>query len=125
MGTRGRPFQPGNKYGRGRPRGSRNKKSLVMQELLLDDGLEVLSTVIDRAKKGNPTAMKLVMERLIPPLKPVTELPVEQSKAESKCLRVVFVKPPNDSVADGESKNLGPKLAAAEPQGYSGPASSS
>src|SRR5205085_11160757 len=31
---RGRPFQPGNKYGRGRPRGSRNKLARVCQDTL-------------------------------------------------------------------------------------------
>ena len=117
MSTRGKPFEPGNKYGKGRPRGSRNKKSWVLQKLLLDEGEEILSKVIALAKKGNPTAMKLCMERLTPPLKPVTELPVEQSKPESKCMRVVFVRPPNETVADGESIKPGPKLPAAEPPG--------
>jgi len=32
--TRGRPFQPGNKFGRGRPKGSRNKSNLVVQRRL-------------------------------------------------------------------------------------------
>ena len=32
--TRGRPFAPGNKLGRGRPRGSRNKATLVFQKML-------------------------------------------------------------------------------------------
>jgi hypothetical protein len=31
---RGRPFEPGNRFGRGRPPGSRNKKTLVMQRLV-------------------------------------------------------------------------------------------
>src|SRR2546425_12528939 len=31
---RGRPFEPGNKLGRGRPPGSRNKKTLIIQEIL-------------------------------------------------------------------------------------------
>jgi hypothetical protein len=32
--SRGRPFQPGNKYGRGRPKGSRNKSNFVVPRLL-------------------------------------------------------------------------------------------
>jgi hypothetical protein len=34
MEKRGRPFEVGNKLGRGRPRGSRNKRTLAVQELL-------------------------------------------------------------------------------------------
>ena len=117
MSTRGKQFEPGNKYGKGRPRGSRNKKSWLLQQQLLDEGEEILSKVIALAKKGNPTAMKLCMERLTPPLKPVAELPVEQAKAASKSIRVVFVRPPNDSVADGESTNPSPKLPAPEAPG--------
>jgi hypothetical protein len=31
--TRGRPFEPGNKFGRGRPKGSRNKRTAEAQAL--------------------------------------------------------------------------------------------
>src|SRR5690349_20670230 len=34
---RGRPFQPGNTFGQGRPRGSRNKR-LMAQRILLESG---------------------------------------------------------------------------------------
>jgi hypothetical protein len=65
-----------------------------LQEQLLGQGEEIISKLIDLAKKGDPTALKLSVERLIAPLKPVAELPAEQSKAASKSLRVVFVKSP-------------------------------
>jgi hypothetical protein len=80
MSERGRPFEPGNTFGRGRPRGSPNKKSLALQKLLLEHGPEIIKTVIDRAKKGERTALALCMERLIPRLKDVPELPLEQSR---------------------------------------------
>jgi hypothetical protein len=35
MVKKGRPFEPGNQFGCGRPRGSRNKKSLAAQKLRL------------------------------------------------------------------------------------------
>jgi hypothetical protein len=82
MSQRGRPFQPGNTFGSGRPRGSRNKKGLMLQELLLDNGEEIIQTLIDRAKKGDRAALALCMERLIPRLKDVAELPVEQSQED-------------------------------------------
>src|SRR6266849_8658669 len=34
MTKRGRPFEPGNTYGRGRPPGSRNKSTLLVEQLL-------------------------------------------------------------------------------------------
>ena len=37
MAQRGRPFQPGNKFGRGRPRGSRNKKTILIEEFLAEN----------------------------------------------------------------------------------------
>jgi hypothetical protein len=82
MSGRGRPFEPGNTVGRGRPRGSPNKKSLVLQKLLLDQGGEIIKTLINRAKKGDRTALTLSVERLIPRLKDVAELPVEQSRED-------------------------------------------
>jgi hypothetical protein len=63
---RGRPFELRNTSGRGRPRGSPNKKSLVLQKLLLEQGGEIIQTLIDRAKKGDRTALTLSLERLIP-----------------------------------------------------------
>jgi hypothetical protein len=80
MSERGRPFQPGKTFGGGRPRGSPNKKSWVLQKLLLEHGGEIIETLIDRAKKGDRTALALCMERLIPRLKDVPELPLEQSQ---------------------------------------------
>jgi hypothetical protein len=82
MSGRGRPFHPGNTLGRGRPRGSPNKKSLVLQEMLLDQGEKIIQSAIDRAKKGDRTALALCVERLIPRLKYVAELPVEQPRED-------------------------------------------
>jgi hypothetical protein len=63
----GKPFQPGNQFGRGRPSGSRNKSKLRLSALLENDGEAIVRTVIDLAKTGDPTALKLCMERLISP----------------------------------------------------------
>jgi hypothetical protein len=65
----GKPFTPGNHFGRGRPAGSRNKSTLGWLALLEDEGGSIVRTVIDRAKEGDPTALRLCMERLVPPCK--------------------------------------------------------
>ena len=64
---RGRPFQPGNRFGHGRPAGSRNKASLLLDQLLEGEGPAILQKVIQHAKKGDRTAMRLCLERLCPP----------------------------------------------------------
>lgn len=79
MSKRGRPFEPGNKLGKGRPPGSPNKTSLLLQKMLLDNGLEIVKSVIEDAKKGDPAARKLCMERLIPRLKNVPALPIVEA----------------------------------------------
>jgi hypothetical protein len=65
MGGRGRPFEAGNKFGKGRASGSRNKRS-VFQEALDNDGMQIIRAIKRLALKSDPTAMRLCMERLLP-----------------------------------------------------------
>ncbi|MFL6447385.1 MAG: hypothetical protein ACJ746_06805 [Bryobacteraceae bacterium] len=67
--ARGRPFARGNQFGRGRPRGSRNKSTLALQELLGTHAEALVSKCVVSALQGDNTAMRLCMERLLPPLK--------------------------------------------------------
>ena len=66
MTARGRPFRPGNKYGRGRPRGSRNKSSRLGQDALDRHGEALIQKCLLLAFQGHPTALRLCMERLMP-----------------------------------------------------------
>src|ERR1700722_8465698 len=61
----GRPFEPGNKLGKGRQTGSRNKKS-IYQEALESHGIEIMETCKLQALKKEPTALRLCVERLVP-----------------------------------------------------------
>ena len=63
---RGKPFQTGNKYGRGRPPGSRNKFTRALQEALESHAETLMKKCVFLALQGNTTAMRLCMERLIP-----------------------------------------------------------
>ena len=63
---RGRPFQPGNTFGRGRPKGSPNKTTRKMQELLEKYSDSLVGKLISMALKENMGAMRLCMERLYP-----------------------------------------------------------
>src|SRR3954453_9068287 len=66
---RGRPFQPGNKCGRGRPRGSRNKRTIQWEEMLSEHGEALLKKCVVMALQGDRAALRLCMERLVPPCK--------------------------------------------------------
>ena len=65
----GKPFQHGNTLGRGRPQGSRNKATIALQEMLDGHGESITRRCALLALQGDPTAMRLCMERLIPPRK--------------------------------------------------------
>jgi hypothetical protein len=59
-------FQPGNRFGRGRPQGSRNSATIALQALLDGEGEEITRTAVTMALNGNETALRLCLERLLP-----------------------------------------------------------
>jgi hypothetical protein len=50
----------------GRPRGSHNRSSLLAQELLDGDGQLIVRKAIEMAKGGEPVALRLCIERIVP-----------------------------------------------------------
>jgi hypothetical protein len=63
---RGTPFQPGNKFGKGRPPGSRNKSTLL-KEGALDRYAELLiNKCVLMATNGSVGAMRICMDRVQP-----------------------------------------------------------
>jgi hypothetical protein len=109
MAQRGRPFVVGNKFGRGRPRGSRNKYSILAQELLSSRAEPIAAKVAAMALQGDPTAMRLAMERIVPVRRETTvnlgPLPIKTAADVSKALEKLL-----ERVAAG-------KLTIAEAQG--------
>jgi hypothetical protein len=51
--SRGRPFQPGNKYGRGRPRGSRNKSNFAVRRLLNEHAESLIRRTLRASLEGD------------------------------------------------------------------------
>jgi len=64
--VRGRPFQAGNQYGRGRPQGSRNKSTLAAQQILEQYSEPIMRKCIAQALGGDVRALKLCIERVTP-----------------------------------------------------------
>jgi hypothetical protein len=64
------PFKKGQSGNpKGRPKGALNKASMAAQQLLDGEAQEITRKVIELAKKGNPMALKLCLERVLPPRK--------------------------------------------------------
>lgn len=63
---RGRPFEPGNNFGTGRPKGSRNKTRVSVEQILLQHAEGLMKKCIVLALQGERNALKLCMERLMP-----------------------------------------------------------
>ncbi len=54
---------------KGKPKGAMNKTTLAAQLLLDGEAQEITLKVIELAKQGNPMALKLCLERVLPPRK--------------------------------------------------------
>ena len=65
MSERGRPFQRGNTFGRGRPRGSRNKVTTQAKNLLDTFGDTLMRKAIATALQGDTALMRLLVARLL------------------------------------------------------------
>ncbi|MFI5015830.1 MAG: DUF5681 domain-containing protein, partial [Hyphomicrobiales bacterium] len=64
---RGRPFQPGQSGNpKGRPKGSRNVTTLMLEALLEGEGEAILGKFIERAMQGDSRAQKACIYRLLP-----------------------------------------------------------
>jgi hypothetical protein len=50
----------------GRPQGSRTKSTLFAEAILENDRDGIMDAVVNAAKNGDPTAMRLCVERLVP-----------------------------------------------------------
>ncbi len=80
------PFQKGQSGNpAGRPRGSRNRAAMLLQNLLDDDAETIARKAIDLAKEGDIAAIRLCMDRIAP---------ARKSDA------IVFELPPLDNAAD-------------------------
>jgi hypothetical protein len=64
---RGRPFEPGNSGNpHGRPKGSRNKTTMVIEALFDGEAAAITRKAIEKAMEGDMAALRLCVERLLP-----------------------------------------------------------
>lgn len=64
------PWQKGQSGNpKGRAAGSKNKATLLAEQMIGDEAEQIIRKCIDMALAGDPVAMKLCVDRIMPPLK--------------------------------------------------------
>lgn len=63
--TRGRPFEPGNNIGRGRPKGSPNKKTVEAQKLFETHSVAIMALAINACRK-DPQMLRMLARQVVP-----------------------------------------------------------
>ena len=59
-------FKQGNKHGKGRPKGSRNKVTIAAENIFEAESEAIARKAIKMAQEGNPAMIRLILERLVP-----------------------------------------------------------
>jgi hypothetical protein len=107
---RGRPFEPGNKLGRGRPRGSRNQRNTRGQQLLDQYGEAIMQTAVVQAIKGDRSLLRTFLFFLLrrPGDRPIQTGPLPMGSLEelSKSSEKVLQKVTSGKLSPGEARNL-------------------
>lgn len=96
--TRGKPFEPGNS---GRPKGARNRTTLLVEQMIEGEAEALTETAIRLAKNGDASLMRALLDRLAPPRKerPVTvDLPRLASPADAPAIAAALL----ERAASGE-----------------------
>jgi Family of unknown function (DUF5681) len=106
--TRFKPGQSGNPAGK--PKGTRNKATLLIEQLLDDSAKDLGKKVIELAKNGDTAALRICLDRLAPPRKdrhisfalPVMNQPADAAKGLSAIIAAVA----NEELTPSEAAEL-------------------
>jgi hypothetical protein len=99
MSTRFQKGQSGNPSGR--PKGSKNKATLLGENILASESEAILLKCVDMAKRGDATAMRLLIPRLIPVRRDsYVEIPLPTLEGTTDALKAIAEVV--DSVSKGE-----------------------
>lgn len=125
---RGRPFRPGESGNpKGRPKGARNRATLAAEALLEGEAEALTRKAVELALAGDVTALRLCMERLVPPRKerPIClDLPPINSPEDAqRAVNVVLEAVAGGQITPSEAAALCGLIDAARPapQGTASP----
>jgi hypothetical protein len=79
---RGRPFEPGNKFGRGRPKGTPNKKAQLAQKIFDDNSPAIMALAINASREDRPM-LRMFASHIVPRRR---ELPIKLGSMPLKTL---------------------------------------
>ena len=85
----------------GRPRGARNKRTLMAEEMLDRDGADIVDRLLRLAKGGDLAAIRMCLDRILPRLRDVPvslELPPMKTAADAVAAMGVVVQ----AIGDGD-----------------------
>jgi hypothetical protein len=64
----GKPFRPGHSGNpTGKPKGTRHRATMIAEQLLDGEAESLTRTVIEKAKQGDMIALRLCLDRIVPP----------------------------------------------------------
>ena len=116
--TTNRPgFQPGQSGNpAGRPKGARNRATVALEAILDQDAESIVRKAIEMAQDGDSAALRLCLERLLPPRKdrhitfplPAIDTAADVVKATNAMLQAVA----NGDLTPSEAAELGKLVTA-------------
>jgi hypothetical protein len=113
---RGRPFEPGNKFGRGRRRGSQNKKSSVAQDVLSTHADAILRKAVVLALQGDTPMVRLLVSYVLgrPSDSPIRvgPLPVTTAEELDESSEVILKKASEGKISLTQAQDLAALLEA-------------
>jgi Family of unknown function (DUF5681) len=109
--VRGRPFEKGRSGNpTGRRLGSRNKATLAAATLLAGESEALTRTAVELALAGDPTAMKLCIERILPPCREravkFSLPPIESTDDISAAMQAVTAALARGDITPGEAATI-------------------
>ena len=109
--VRGRPFEKGRSGNpAGRRPGSRNRATLAAAALLAGESEALTRTAVDLALAGDPTAMRLCIERILPPCREravnFTLPPIESTDDISAAMQAVTAALARGDITPGEAATI-------------------
>jgi Family of unknown function (DUF5681) len=121
------PFEKGESGNpAGRPRGARNRATLLMENLLADDAEAIGRKAVEMAKGGDMAAIRLCMDRLAPARKgepvafelPPLDKPADSVAASARIVAAVAAGDLTPSEAADLAKVLDVHVRALETKGF-------
>src|ERR1041384_2873996 len=114
MAKRGRPFEPGNTFGKGRPRGSQNKIKSELRKALQEYSGPLLRKALADALKGGGPILRFLLGHSMGPMDAIPvnigALPAETAEDIAKASQTILEKTTTGKMTVQQAQGLGTLL---------------